>query len=123
MKVSGNELLFIYNSMFFRDKRALGYVQTLDGYQLREWDLARERLTPLQIVQLADHLKIKVIHLLDQGSQLFKKVLKDKNAEESDLIQIMSRNPEVLNTPIALYEDRGVFVTDSFSLIKDSFEA
>ena len=122
MKVSGNEILFIYNSLFFTDKRALGYVHSLGTHHVREWDVSREPLTPMQVKQLANHLNIQVFQLIDHGAPLYKKQINGQVSTEEELIQTISRMPELLNTPIALYEDRGVFVTDSFSLIKESFD-
>lgn len=122
MQAIKNEILFIYNSKIFSDKQALGYIIPLKDHKIKELDLYHDQLTERQLKQIADKMKIETEDLLDKKSDDYKNQVKGKSLDDEDILTVLKENPDMLRTPIALTENKAVFVKDPYSLIQDDME-
>ncbi|HEX5170077.1 MAG TPA: hypothetical protein VFW11_12955 [Cyclobacteriaceae bacterium] len=118
MKVSGNEILFIYNSKSIQDRRSFGYASALQHYVIREFDIQKDTLTETQLMEIADLLRVTPSQLMDQHSSIFKSKFADVVLTDEDALTALKMNADLLQTPIAIYHDHAEFVDSSFDFIK-----
>lgn len=119
MMITDNEILFIYNSKIYFDKQALGYIIPLKGHKIKELDLSYDSITEQQLKQIADRMSINTKDLLDKTSDAYKNNVKFRDLDDEDILTLLKKNPDMLQTPIALTQNSAVFVSDPYSLISD----
>jgi arsenate reductase len=118
MKVADNELIIIYNASLLQDRRALTYLKAQKDYTIRELDIAREMLTERQVSEVAIRMEVKIEGLLDKEHELFKKEVKGHELDAEGILTLIKNNPEILKTPIAVYQDRAEFISSSYEPIQ-----
>ena len=116
MKATENELIFIYNSQDQNDKKALGYVQSLDQYVVKNWDISENPLTETQIAMVAAQLEKSPADLIDRHSELYKENMETGTYSQHEALKILKHNPLVMQTPIMLTEKGGHIMTSPFEL-------
>lgn len=118
MKIAENEILFIYNSQKLSDRQALGFINCLPRWKIKEVDLAKERLTELQLHQLADMLNVQPKEIVDKSSDLYKKMYSGANLSGQDTITALSQNPELTKTPIAVFHNHAKNLGSPYQVVK-----
>ena len=118
MKIAKNEILFIYNSQKLSDRQALGYISCLPKWKIKEVDLDKERLTELQINQLADMLNYTPKEIVDKSSALYKTMYAGANLSVNDTIKAMSQNQELIKTPIAIFHNQAKRLGSPYQVVK-----
>lgn len=117
------ELTLIYHSEKTDDKKARGYVQSLNNVAIKTLDLAREPITETQLAQLADKIEIPIEELIDvtyDDSESHKEDL--KQMDKTALLTMIKQNPKLLSTPILIIGDRAYKYGSAYHLIKDRME-
>lgn len=99
-KKSDMEIKFIYNSTQIKEREALGYAKSLDQHYLNEIDLEKEALTERHWAEIAKALNIEVKGLIDENNDYYQDVLKGKDFDEQDLLQLIASHPQIVKTPI-----------------------
>jgi len=122
MQISKNEILFIYNSNDLQDRQALGYAKSLPNHKIKEVDLQKDSFTETQIKQIADMLQVEPVSLLDPNSDLYKSDYSKVKLSRSGALKVMAARPELIKTPIALYNDRAVPIGSPYQLVKQDLE-
>ena len=56
--------------------------------------------------------------MVDEQSALYMDEYADKDFEEGEFLRVLSQNPEMLKTPIALKDGEASFLTASYDFIK-----
>ncbi|WP_425391862.1 hypothetical protein [Ekhidna sp.] len=117
MKVSKNEILFIYDSSDMQQREGLAYIKSLKHYEVKELDVTKDEMTQLQLSNLATRLAVSDKELMrtDKESH-FSEVM---NLDGHDFLDYLASNLEMLKTPIAVYSDRAKFVDSQYELIKE----
>ncbi len=115
IEVKKNELILIYDSKKQNDKKALGYLQSLDQYVIKSWDISKEPLTETQIASIAAKLKKSPEYLIDQQSDLYKERMKNSTYIQKEELKILKHNPSIIRTPI-------VITANGADLMKSPFE-
>lgn len=121
METNNKEFKLYYKSNHKNDREAYGYAQTLD-VPVNEQDLSKNNLTQTQIAELADAMNIKLVELIDKNSEMYMNELQDKSFEDEELLKLMTRNPELIKTPIAKIGKHTYFVKSKFDLIPKDLE-
>lgn len=123
MKVSGNELLLIYDSEILEDRKALGYAQSLQHHKLKEKDIRKEPLTSTQIEEVIEALGIDAHEIIDKQSEIYKNEYSEVSLEGHDLLTALSKNPALMKTPIAIREGSAKFVGSSYEFIEEDMDS
>ncbi len=118
MDAQKNEIKIIYNSSHLEDKRAIGYAEALKDHKLLTIDVQNEHITETQLAELAKMLGVDIQDLADQESGLYKDQFANRSFEDEEFLKALAQNLEMLNTPIALMDERAFFVTSSYDFIK-----
>lgn len=97
-----NEIKFIYNGNKLEDREAYAYVLTLHKHKINELDVAKNDMTPTQVLELASKLNKPVIDLFDEKSTYFKANIQGKDMDETDLLTVLIKEKSTLKTPILI---------------------
>lgn len=122
MKAKDNEILLIYNSEKYEDRKAKGYADTLKDHALNERDITKNNLTETQIAEIARDMNVDISELIDKNSDLYLHQLKDKGFSESELTKLIVKNPELLKTPIAYKGSKAFFVGSAYQFVNEDFD-
>ncbi len=122
MQISKKEILFIYNSNDLQDRQALGYAKSLPNHKVKELDLQKDNFTETQVKQIADLLEVEPVSLMDRSSDTFKKSFANVDLSGSDALKAMASKPELIKTPIAVYNDQAVSIRSPFQLVKQDLD-
>lgn len=101
MKVSEDEILFIYNSVDSQQYEGLIYVKALRQYKITELDVTRDTLTPLQLGDIAKSLNVAVKEMLIPDSELSIGDVMD--LDDNNFLDYLASNLIMLRTPIVVY--------------------
>lgn len=98
------ELTLIYHSDKHDDKKALGYVESLQGFTIKSLDLAVEKITETQLAEISDKLKLPIEELLDPTYDDHISVHKEglKLMDRQSLLTLMTHDTKLISTPIAI---------------------
>ncbi|GJM30158.1 MAG: hypothetical protein DHS20C17_27930 [Cyclobacteriaceae bacterium] len=118
MQIAKNEILFIYNSSDLQDRQALGYAKSLPDHIIKEVDLQRNKFTELQVQQIAEMLDVHPAGLIDEKSDIYKKTYSDVELTRKGALKAMASKPQLMKTPIALYNDNARAIESPFEVIK-----
>lgn len=116
--IEKNEMLFIYNEKKFRDREALGYVESIKDFKVKEIDVYRDKITEQQYMDLASRLNVAPNELFDKLSDEFKEKYAGAELSEDDVLKILKHTPSILRTPIAVYHDKAYFVQSPYDFVK-----
>ncbi|MBX2843866.1 MAG: hypothetical protein KTR26_18990 [Flammeovirgaceae bacterium] len=117
-----NEILFVYNSNKHEDKKALGYVKTMQHHKVKEFDVQKDIFTELQLLEIAQKLGASPEILMDKTSDIFKQNFKGKDLSTSDIPTVLRENTDLISTPILIYHDRAKILASGYELIKDDMD-
>jgi len=112
------EVLIIYNSSKLKDRKALGYAQSLKNKKIKTIDLQKDHLTETQWKKIAVELDVKLENLIDRQSPSYRKYLRDVNLSGSNILKILKKHPTMIHSPIVLYDKGGEFVDSSYDFIR-----
>lgn len=122
MKAKENEILLIYNSEKYEDRKAKGYADSLKDHALNERDISKNNLTETQLAEIAGDLNVDLSVLVDKNSDIYLHQLKDKSFSDEELTKLMVKNPELIKTPIAYRGSKAFFVGSAYKFVSDDFE-
>ena len=122
MQISKNEILFIYNSNHLQDRQALGYARSLPNHKIKEVDLQKDSFTETQIKQIADMLEVEPVSLVDSNSDIYKNSYSNTGLTGRGALKAMASTPELMKTPIALYNDQAVPIDSPYQLVKQDLD-
>ncbi|MEO9869267.1 hypothetical protein [Ekhidna sp.] len=109
MKVSKDEILFIYDSRDIDQRERLLYLKSLKQVVTRELDIQRNDLNQLMLADLAKKLNVSEKDLVRQDLEFTIGDLMDLNKD--DFLDYLSSNITKLKTPIAVYHDHAKFLS------------
>jgi len=118
MQISKNEILFIYNSNDLNDRQALGYAKSLPNHKVKEFDLQKNKFTELQVEQVAHMLEVDPVSLIDNRSDVYKKTYSEVDLTRNDALKAMACKPELIKTPIAVYNDQAKPINSPFQMME-----
>ncbi|ELR73190.1 hypothetical protein C900_05239 [Fulvivirga imtechensis AK7] len=122
MKAKENEILLIYNSEKYEDRKAKGYADTMKDHALNERDISKNNLTETQIAEIARDMNVDMSVLIDKNSDTYLHHLKDKGFAEAELTKLMVKNPDLIKTPIAYIGSRAFFVGSAYDFVNADFD-
>jgi len=98
------ELTLIYNSDKEDDKKARGYVESLQGFKIKTVDLAVESITETQLAETADKLNLGIEELMDPTYDDHISVHTEglKLMDRQSLLTLMTHDRKLIATPIAI---------------------
>ena len=104
--------MYIYNGEKHRDKKLIGYAQASAKQHKKylEFDITKNELTPRQIATLAQGLNTPLHEMVDDTAAHSFDLTEYKNTSESELLTVLSHNPELLRTPILIDGEEYKFV-------------
>jgi|SRR5690606_24514117 len=109
-----NEIKFLYNSNKKDDREAYGYAKSLNKHKINELDIARTKLTPTQISELALKLNVPIIELFDEKSSYYRDNIAGKDLEDDDLLTVLKAEADCFKTPIMVSEKKAVFLESKY---------
>jgi arsenate reductase-like glutaredoxin family protein len=115
------ELTLIYNSDKHDDKKARGYVESLGGFKIKTIDLAKESITETQLAEVAGKLNCSIEDLLDPTFDDHISVHKEglKLMDRQSLLTLMTHDPKLINTPIAIIGKHAYKFGSGYAFIKE----
>ena len=117
MKVSKNEILFIYDSSDMQQREGLAYAKSLRHYEAKELDVQNDLITQLQLSNLSKKLGVTVKELIRVDNEShFSEVM---DLDGHDMLDYLASNLKMLKTPIAVYHDHAKFIGSQYELMKD----
>lgn len=102
----GEEIVFIYNSDQFDNRRAFHYLKNIAGKKLKSIDIAKEKLSESQIIYLALEMNIDIPSLVDRSNKLLFHEIENGNLSNESLIKLLSLRPDFLRTPLILWNGK-----------------
>jgi len=98
-----NELTLIYHSDKSDDKKARAYIESNTEYVVKTLDLKKDKITATQLAEIANKMDAEIIMLLDPTyKDRFPDAQSSPNASDADLLTILSKEPILIHTPIAI---------------------
>ncbi len=116
MKVTKNEILFIYNSSNIQDRQALAYALSLKWQKVKTIDVQNNTLTQTQLKSIANTMDKSPEDLIDKNSTKYLRYFFNSDLSQKEILKTLQANPSMLNTPIMLKEDGGMFVDNFYQL-------
>jgi arsenate reductase-like glutaredoxin family protein len=115
------ELTLIYNSDKHDDKKARGYVESLQGFKIKTIDLAIEKITETQLAEVADKMNVGIEELLDPTYDDHISVHTEglKLMDRQSLLTVMTNDPKLISTPIAIIGKRAYKFGSGYAFIKE----
>lgn len=115
------ELTLIYNSDKHDDKKARGYVESLQGFKIKTIDLATESITETQLAEVADKLQIPIEELLDPTYDDHISVHTEglKLMDRHSLLTLMTHDTKLISTPIAIIGKHAYRFGTAYNFIKE----
>jgi len=115
-----NETMLIYHSEKSDDRKARGYVEALNGYVVKTWDLKKDPITGTQLAEIANRVNVPIPELIDpsyyldigNGEQL-------KEMDDENILALIVNDPMQLKTPILLIDGQAFQCDSSYELIKE----
>ncbi len=101
-------IILFYNPNSPIGKQALAYA-TGEGHDVREVDILKYQFTGTLLKELADRLDVPVEGLINKKHPEFEK-FKDSSFSDSDWINILRENTELIKEPIAIRGHQAMFV-------------
>jgi len=117
MKVSKNEILFIYDSSDMQQREGLAYAKSLRHYEVKEIDIQNDSITQLQLSQLAKKLGVSDKELMRTDNESHFSELMDLDGH--DMLDYLASNLKMIKTPIAVYHDQAKFIGSQYELMKE----
>jgi len=115
------ELTLIYNSEKSDDKKARGYVESLQGFKIKTIDLAHESITETQLAEIADKLNVKIEEMLDPTYDDHVSVHTEglKLMDRQSLLTLMTHDRKLISTPIAIIGKLAYKFGSGYALIRE----
>jgi arsenate reductase (glutaredoxin) len=115
------ELTLIYNSDKDDDKKARGYVESLQGFSIKTIDLAKESITETQLSEIALKMNIGIEDLLDPTYDDHISVHKEglKLMDRQSLLTLMTHDTKLISTPIAIIGKHAYKFGTGYAFIKE----
>jgi arsenate reductase-like glutaredoxin family protein len=115
------ELTLIYNSEKSDDKKARGYVESLQGFKIKTIDLAHETITETQLAEIADKLNVKIEEMLDPTYDDHISVHTEglKLMDRQSLLTLMTHDRKLISTPIAVIGKLAYKFGTGYALIRE----
>ncbi|MEH0156989.1 hypothetical protein V6R21_22870 [Limibacter armeniacum] len=102
--LKSHKFTFIYNGSEQHDKKLLGYLNA-SKTKFHQLDIVKTPLTEQQLAEIATGLKVPVHQLVAKGKAKEKGVSFD-DITESEVLTVLVKNPDLLQTPIlGLYRE------------------
>lgn len=118
MKVSKNEILLIYNSSYLHDRETLAYAKSLKNHELKEFDLQNNSLNETQLNQITKRMDVKPNELINTKSTKYLRYYFDTDLTQKSTLKVLKRNPGMIKTPIAVYNDHAEFIKTPYEFIR-----
>lgn len=118
----GNEITLIYNSDHIDDRKALVFLESMNGYVVKTINLKKESLTATQIAGLAHAMHIPLKSLLRDGKDASAIHRNRESYDDHDLVDLMEVQPELINTPITIWNGETKIWGTSYDLIKHGMD-
>ncbi len=119
-----NEITLIFHSDKEVDKKMRAFVETISTFKIKTLDLKREALTPTQLAEIANKMKVEIKDLLDE---LYMDTIKGetKEGEESmsanDRLTLISKNFLLLKTPILIIGKDAYHYKSAYKILEERF--
>jgi arsenate reductase (glutaredoxin) len=113
-----NELTLIYHSDKSDDKKARAYIESNTEYVVKTLDLKKEKITETQLAEIANKMESEIIMLLDPTyKDRFSDTQSSPNASDADLLTILSKEPILIHTPIAIIGKKAFQISSSYEIL------
>jgi len=122
MKPQENEILLIYNGRKSLDAKVLGYASSIQKFTVNERNLDKNPLTETQLTQIANHMGLQVLDLIDKTSDAYLNEIKDQRFSNEEMMKIVKRHPDILKTPIAMLNGTVFFVHSAHDFVNKGIE-
>lgn len=120
------ELTLIYHSSKVDDKKARAFVESLNGYAIKTLDLAREKVTATQLVEIAnkmDQATVKDLMDYTYAASVNGEHKKDFQAmDEQELLTVLVANPELIATPLLIIGQKAYHYDSAYNLVRKDLD-
>jgi len=117
MNFNEDTITIFYKSGIHTDKEALGYAQSVREH-VHEIDVTKTPVTSTQLMEIIDTLGVDIEELIDKESDLYQEEYPGMSFDTNGWLTVLTKNPELLKTPIVFIGDRGMIVESGRDIIK-----
>jgi len=117
MKVKSNVILFFYDSKDLQDRQALGYAKSLKDHLIKEFDVRKDSISSLNLELLIDDYDLELDEIIDKDSKVYSEHLKNSDLDRKGKLDVITKNPSVVKTPIAFYRDTAELTGSPYDFI------
>jgi len=117
MKVHQNEILLYFDPASSVSKKTLAYASSVSS-SINMVDYSKEQFTPTIWRQILHMLSMEPKQMVNKANPYYQEKLKGRNFSEDDWINILSRHPDLIRSPIAIRGDKAVFVDNPTDVLR-----
>jgi arsenate reductase (glutaredoxin) len=117
MMLNDREILLYYKPEIKKDKNTYVLASQISNH-INTVNVLKEDLSETQLREILLLLKVPVEKLIEKESEVYKKEYNDKDLDEDSWILAMSKNPDLIKTPIAFMGKRGYIIETPSNVLK-----
>lgn len=113
-----HELYLIYNPDTELGRKTRALAPTISGI-VHEIDVKSKWVTPFRWKEILNLLHISSpMELLDSGSPDYAQIIASKDYSESDFLEVLYQNPQLVKGPIGVLENHAVLCDDPKDILR-----
>jgi arsenate reductase (glutaredoxin) len=117
MMLNDREILLYYKPEIKKDKNTYVLASQISNH-INTVNVLKEDLSETQLREILLLLKVPVEKLIEKESEVYKKEYNEKDLDEDSWILAMSKNPDLIKTPIAFMGKRGYIIETPSNVLK-----
>lgn len=117
MHLNSNEITLIYNGKSDKDKKTLAYALSLNK-KINRQDLACVRVSDTLFEFMMDRVKQAGKSVFNKADPFYQKHMKGKELSNSEYLEYLKRNPDLMFAPVAMYNGKVVICHTPTDVLK-----
>jgi arsenate reductase-like glutaredoxin family protein len=112
-----HELYLIYDPSSGKGKKVHALASTLSPV-VHEIDIRTQSVSPLRWKELTEMLQLNPMDLFNRNHRKYQELIANSTYSEQDVLEILSKNPDILLGPVAVLGGRAVLCEDANDILK-----
>ena len=102
-----NAVKILHNPKCRKSREALAWLLK-QNYKVEIIDYMKEGITVSFLQEILSLLDLGPFEIVRKGEDVYKEFVKGKNLDDNSLVEMMCKNPKLIERPIVLVEDRAI---------------
>lgn len=117
MHIDPKEMVIIYNQNNLKDKQTLAFAQTITQ-KINKQDLSSVRVSSTLFELMLTRLGLEGKGVMNKALPLYQRQMRGKEFTLEEWFGILTRHPELLRAPIAMYKGKVVLCNTPTDILK-----